>query len=100
MWTWIASLFGAAGLAALIWLAITRFRAQGARRAEIYARLEAARRLNELRQNEATRGAALDESVTAIAEAARSAKVEGPTRGALENLHSRTRKPWPPPEGE
>jgi hypothetical protein len=96
LWAWLASVFGALGLGAGVWTLVRWLEARGARRAEIAARLEAARRLGTLRSEEderKRRAAALAEE-TARTAAARTA--EGPTPGNLAALHERTKKPWPP----
>lgn len=99
LWGWIASLFGAGGVAAVAWLAVERLRAQGARRAEIRARVEASRRAGELARVDREHAAEVDAARRALAATAAERREVGPTRTALADLHRRTREPWPPDGG-
>jgi hypothetical protein len=96
VWTWLASICGAGGLAALVYLAIDRIQARGARRAEIRSRLETGRRLGKIERRDREHAAEIDAARRALEDVAATRVAEGPTPRNLAELHARTREPWPP----
>ena len=96
LWTWLAALFGAGGVLAGGWLVVERLRAQGARRAEIRARVEAARRRGELEARDREHASEIAAARRAIEETSATRVAEGPSKRNLADLHRRTREPWPP----